>query len=71
MALSPEGRIMKKVNVGNISVDVVDRHRAISKIAQLVESKKGGKVFTPNVDHVVMASHDQRFAEAYKRADVS
>jgi N-acetylglucosaminyldiphosphoundecaprenol N-acetyl-beta-D-mannosaminyltransferase len=28
-------------------------------------------VYTPNVDHVVLAEHDARFAEAYARADLS
>lgn len=61
---------MSRVNVGNIAVDVVDKHLAVNRIASLVESRKGGKVFTPNVDHVVMANQDKRFAEAYSRADV-
>ncbi|MEO7035155.1 MAG: WecB/TagA/CpsF family glycosyltransferase [Polyangiaceae bacterium] len=42
---------------------------ALDAIDSLVAAKAGGRVFTPNVDHVVQVEHDARFRAAY--ADVS
>ena len=59
------------LSIGRLWVDAVTFPQAIAAIERLVERKQGGRVFTPNVDHVVMAEHDERFAEAYGRADLS
>ncbi len=59
------------LTIGRLWVDAVTFPQAVAAVERLVERKKGGRVFTPNVDHVVMAEHDERFAEAYSRADLS
>jgi N-acetylglucosaminyldiphosphoundecaprenol N-acetyl-beta-D-mannosaminyltransferase len=50
---------------------VVDFDGALDAIDRLVSAKQGGTVFTPNVDHVVMAEHDERFRDAYRAAALS
>jgi N-acetylglucosaminyldiphosphoundecaprenol N-acetyl-beta-D-mannosaminyltransferase len=59
------------LSIGRLWVDAVTFPQAVAAVERLVERKKGGRVFTPNVDHVVMAEHDERFAAAYSRADLS
>ena len=59
------------LHIGRLFVDAVTFPQAIAAVERLVERKKGGRVFTPNVDHVVLAEHDERFAAAYARADLS
>jgi len=49
----------------------VDFQGAIDAIDRLISAKNGGTVFTPNVDHVVMAEHDERFRSAYAAAALS
>jgi N-acetylglucosaminyldiphosphoundecaprenol N-acetyl-beta-D-mannosaminyltransferase len=57
--------------LGGIPVDGVSRQQALAQMAGLVERGRGGVVFTPNVDHVVLAQDDGRFREAYAAADLS
>ena len=59
-----------RVRIGQLDVDVVTFAEALERIASMVESKAGGAVFTPNVDHVVKAERDDAFREAYARADL-
>ncbi|MEO6236666.1 MAG: WecB/TagA/CpsF family glycosyltransferase [Vicinamibacterales bacterium] len=40
-------------------------------IEALVDARRGGAVFTPNVDHVVKASSHEGFRSAYDRASLS
>jgi N-acetylglucosaminyldiphosphoundecaprenol N-acetyl-beta-D-mannosaminyltransferase len=60
-----------RVRVGSLELDVLGRHEAIDAIVQLVRDGRGGTVFTPNVDHVVQAEHNQAFREAYARTALS
>ena len=60
-----------RVRIGKLSIDVVDFAGAIDAIDRLIAEKNGGTVFTPNVDHVVMAEHDERFRAAYAEAALS
>ena len=62
---------LPRIRVGQLPVDVVDFQGAIDAIDRLISAKNGGTVFTPNVDHVVMAEHDQRFRTAYAAAALS
>jgi N-acetylglucosaminyldiphosphoundecaprenol N-acetyl-beta-D-mannosaminyltransferase len=50
---------------------VLGRTEAIDAIVQLVRDGRGGTVFTPNVDHVVQAEHNEAFREAYGRTALS
>lgn len=66
--MSPvEGRL----RIGGLFVDCVTFEGALATIAALVEARRGGIVFTPNVDHVVLAGEDPRFRSAYAAADLS
>ena len=60
-----------RVRVGALELDVLRLEEAIDAIVQLVRDRRGGTVFTPNVDHVVQAQHDLAFREAYSRVSLS
>lgn len=60
-----------RVRLGSLHVDGVTFAQALDAIAAMVEDRTGGVVFTPNVDHVVMAEENPRFREAYAAADLS
>jgi N-acetylglucosaminyldiphosphoundecaprenol N-acetyl-beta-D-mannosaminyltransferase len=57
--------------IGHVPVDDVTRGEALERIAALVEGGGGGAVFTPNVDHVVLAEDDLLFREAYASVALS
>jgi N-acetylglucosaminyldiphosphoundecaprenol N-acetyl-beta-D-mannosaminyltransferase len=59
------------VRIGTLWMDAVTFDQALDTIAELVQSGRGGAVFTPNVDHIVMAESNERFREAYARASLS
>jgi N-acetylglucosaminyldiphosphoundecaprenol N-acetyl-beta-D-mannosaminyltransferase len=61
----------RRVWMGEVPVDAVSRDEALGRVAALVEACQGGVVFTPNVDHVVLAERDPRFREAYAAVDLS
>ena len=69
MSLNPLS--LSRVRIGKLPLDVVDFEGALDAIDRLVRAKNGGTVFTPNVDHVVMAEHDERFRTAYAAAALS
>ena len=52
-------------------VDRVTFAEALDAITELVERRQGGTVFTPNVDHIVMASEDDSFRRAYAAVDLA
>jgi N-acetylglucosaminyldiphosphoundecaprenol N-acetyl-beta-D-mannosaminyltransferase len=59
-----------RVRIGQLEVDSVTCDQALAEIAELVDRRKGGAVFTPNVDHVVKAEEHLPFRRAYSRADL-
>jgi N-acetylglucosaminyldiphosphoundecaprenol N-acetyl-beta-D-mannosaminyltransferase len=61
----------RRVRLGALHVDGVTFAQALDAIAGMVDKREGGIVFTPNVDHVVMAEEDPRFRDAYAAADLS
>lgn len=61
----------RRVRVGRVSIDALTFDQALDAIAALVADGKGGAVYTPNVDHVVMVNHDERFRSAYDSVDLS
>jgi N-acetylglucosaminyldiphosphoundecaprenol N-acetyl-beta-D-mannosaminyltransferase len=65
----PPGR--PRLRLGQLHVDGVTFAQAIDVIAAMIEDGVGGAVFTPNVDHVVMAEHDGGFRRAYEGAALS
>lgn len=60
-----------RVRVGALELDVLRQSEAIDAIVRLVRERRGGTVFTPNVDHIVQAEHDLAFREAYSRTSLS
>lgn len=59
-----------RVRFGQLLVDSVRFDEALRRIEQLVDAGRGGMVFTPNVDHVVVASREVRLRDAYTRASL-
>ena len=60
-----------RLRLGAVWIDALTLDAALDRIERLVDRGQGGAVFTPNVDHVVLASHDPAFMAAYDRADLS
>jgi N-acetylglucosaminyldiphosphoundecaprenol N-acetyl-beta-D-mannosaminyltransferase len=63
--------MIERIRIGQVPIDSVDLAGALSAIEGLIAARAGGTVFTPNVDHVVLAEHDQRFRQAYRRVSLS
>jgi N-acetylglucosaminyldiphosphoundecaprenol N-acetyl-beta-D-mannosaminyltransferase len=61
----------ERVRVGRLPIDSVDFKQALDEIEALVRSRGGAMVFTPNVDHVVLAEKDARFRAAYQAVNLS
>jgi len=59
------------LTIGTLRVDSVTRDEAIDAVEALVRGGEGGAVFTPNVDHVVLADGDARMRAAYARVSLS
>jgi N-acetylglucosaminyldiphosphoundecaprenol N-acetyl-beta-D-mannosaminyltransferase len=57
------------MQLGHVPVDRVTFDEALDAIGAMVGS--GGVVFTPNVDHVVLADTDAGFCRAYETVDLS
>ena len=60
-----------KFQIGNIGINKLTFSEALVAIKGLVERGQGGMVFTPNVDHIVLAESDHRLRAAYAAADLS
>lgn len=67
MTVFPE----KRLHLGGLPVDRVTFAEALEAITLMVRSRRGGMVFTPNVDHVVLAQEDARFRDAYAAVDLA
>ena len=65
------GLSSRRLRIGPVWVDVLNFRGALHAIEALVDSRQGGAVFTPNVDHVVKASSNEAFRSAYQRASLS
>ena len=61
----------KRIHIGRVPVDAVTLEEAIDAIDGLVARGFGGTVFTPNVDHIVVAETSERFYNAYDSVDLS
>lgn len=59
----------KRFTLGNIDIDNLSQTEALKAI-ELLHSSGGGKVFTPNVDHVMLAETNPRFRDAYRNASL-
>src|SRR5260370_10958235 len=65
--LRPAGRL----RLGQIPIDRLTFAEALDAIEGLIRAGRGGTVFTPNVDHVVLAEQDELFRSAYRETDLS
>ncbi len=61
----------RRLRIGRVWIDALGFDDAVNAIAALVESGRGGSVFTPNVDHVVKAQDNDAFMRAYEGASLS
>jgi len=61
----------ERLRIGHLCVDPLSFPQAMEEICRLVEAKAGGFVFTPNVDHFVLADDDLAFRNAYAKATLS
>ena len=59
-----------RVRIGEVAIDAVSFGGTLDRIAELVEGRAGGSVFTANVDHVVKAERNDAFRAAYGRASL-
>lgn len=64
-------RKVSRLWISHVPIDVLRFDEALSRIEELVGAGRGGAVFTPNVDHVVMAEDLPAFREAYAAAELS
>jgi N-acetylglucosaminyldiphosphoundecaprenol N-acetyl-beta-D-mannosaminyltransferase len=60
-----------RVRFGRLWVDALALDDAILAVKALVTQGAGGAIFTPNVDHVVMADQHEGLRRAYRRASLS
>lgn len=60
-----------RVRVGELPIDCITFDEAIEAIDALVAARKGGAVFTPNVDHVVLYDEDPKMRAAYDAVSLS
>ena len=61
----------RRIRIGEVPIDRVNMEGALAEIDELVRGRQGGTVFTPNVDHIVLAQQDARFRAAYENASLS
>jgi len=64
-------RAWPRVRVGRLWIDALRFDEAASAIEAMVDARRGGSVFTPNLDHIVNAEENAAFADAYSRASLS
>jgi N-acetylglucosaminyldiphosphoundecaprenol N-acetyl-beta-D-mannosaminyltransferase len=62
---------VRRLRIGKLGVDAVTSGQALAAIVETCRSGRGGTVFTPNVDHVVIADKNDRFVQAYERVSLS
>jgi N-acetylglucosaminyldiphosphoundecaprenol N-acetyl-beta-D-mannosaminyltransferase len=63
--------VRRRFKLGPLSIDPVTRDDALRAVEELVIRGEGGAVFTPNVDHIMLADENPRMQAAYARASLS
>jgi N-acetylglucosaminyldiphosphoundecaprenol N-acetyl-beta-D-mannosaminyltransferase len=64
-------RPRRRLRIGTLWIDALSFGDALREIEGLVDARKGGAVFTPNVDHVIKAESNVAFRRAYDHASLS
>jgi N-acetylglucosaminyldiphosphoundecaprenol N-acetyl-beta-D-mannosaminyltransferase len=62
---------MARMYLGHVPVDRLTFGEALAAIEAMIADRRGGMVFTPNVDHVVLAGADDRLRNAYNVVDLA
>ena len=62
---------VRRLAFGPVPIDSVTMAEALDEVERMVMAGEGGAVFTPNVDHIVIASENPRMRAAYARASLS
>ena len=65
------GRPTSRVRIGALWIDALTFDEALDEIERLVRQRRGGSVFTPNVDHIVNVERDLELRSAYESVDLS
>lgn len=63
--------LTSRVRIGQVPLDPVTLSGAVERIVELARSGLGGTVFTPNVDHIVVADENPAFEDAYSDVSLS
>lgn len=61
----------RRLHLGELPIDQLTFGEALEELSARIDGKRGGLVFTPNVDHVVLAETNERFRRAYQDAALS
>jgi len=59
-----------RIRIGRLDLDRVSWAEALDRVEEMIFSRSGGYVLTPNVDHVVLAERDEDFRRIYREADL-
>lgn len=59
------------VFLGGVPINPLTMVEAVDAVEDLVRAGRGGAVFTPNVNHVVLCQQNARLREAYERVSLS
>jgi N-acetylglucosaminyldiphosphoundecaprenol N-acetyl-beta-D-mannosaminyltransferase len=70
MVAAGSGKAPRRITLGHLPIDAVTCRDALDVVEQLVNGN-GGTVFTPNVDHIVLAEDNERFRDTYSRVSLS
>lgn len=60
-----------RLRLGRLHVDRHTQASAIDAVRDIVRAGRGGRVFTPNLDHILLVERRDDFREAYTRATLS
>ncbi|HLV22329.1 MAG TPA: WecB/TagA/CpsF family glycosyltransferase [Polyangiaceae bacterium] len=61
----------RRVRIGRLPIDAVTLEQAVDAIERLVNDRRGGTVYTPNVDHIMVAEENPVFRSAYEQVSLS
>ncbi len=66
----PAASLQAPVTVAGVAIHPLNLHQAVEHIASMAGSGQGGLIVTPNVDHVLLVRSNDRFRQAYERAEL-
>jgi N-acetylglucosaminyldiphosphoundecaprenol N-acetyl-beta-D-mannosaminyltransferase len=68
---SPVAPTRTRVALGRLWADAMTREEALAEVEALVRGGQGGRIYTPNLNHLVLAEHNAAFRQAYANASLS